>query len=267
MTFVVSGFTNAANNGTFVCVTNGTTTITLNNASGVNETHAATAAGPTGLNDTHYTFEAVTNRTWVGAINRSNVQGTTQVTSVAPAPGVWHRLDMVCTEAGKITCTLDGSKTDTITFTINPVAYSYSGSSQAQATNGIGRVGPTTSGYGLTLTSSIPEVGEGSTITVSALTGGNAALNGNWILDNIWGGSGPSLIFPAAVGTITNNSTAFTLSAYPALTPFVSFGNDDSASPTSDNMRLYVDFFSLVWNPNLVKGNTATADPTLPRYF
>ena len=42
-TFFVSGFTNAGNNGAFTCSASSLTSITLNNANGVNETHAAKA--------------------------------------------------------------------------------------------------------------------------------------------------------------------------------------------------------------------------------
>jgi len=45
--FVVAGFTNAGNNGTFTVTSNTTTGFTVANASGVNETHAATAGGLT----------------------------------------------------------------------------------------------------------------------------------------------------------------------------------------------------------------------------
>lgn len=41
--FVVTGFTNAVNNGTFQCVASSATTLTLANASATSETHAATA--------------------------------------------------------------------------------------------------------------------------------------------------------------------------------------------------------------------------------
>ena len=41
--FIITGFTHAANNGTFTCTASSTTSITLNNASGVAETHAAHA--------------------------------------------------------------------------------------------------------------------------------------------------------------------------------------------------------------------------------
>jgi Putative phage tail protein/Hint domain len=42
--FVVAGFADAANNGTFVCVASTASSVTLANANGVTETHAATAA-------------------------------------------------------------------------------------------------------------------------------------------------------------------------------------------------------------------------------
>ncbi len=41
--YTVAGFANPANNGTFKCTASTNTTLTLNNASGVNETHAGTA--------------------------------------------------------------------------------------------------------------------------------------------------------------------------------------------------------------------------------
>jgi hypothetical protein len=46
--FTVSGFTNAVNNGTWTCVASTSTTITLANASGTAETHAATCSGDCG---------------------------------------------------------------------------------------------------------------------------------------------------------------------------------------------------------------------------
>lgn len=43
MEFTIAGFATAANNGTFLCTANDTTTLTLTNAAGVAETHAGTA--------------------------------------------------------------------------------------------------------------------------------------------------------------------------------------------------------------------------------
>lgn len=54
-TFVIAGFTNSANNGTFICASSTATTLTLQNASGVAETHAATATEPGNT----YHFDAV----------------------------------------------------------------------------------------------------------------------------------------------------------------------------------------------------------------
>jgi hypothetical protein len=42
-TFTVAGFTNAVNNGTFICTASSTTTLTLENGAATSETHAATA--------------------------------------------------------------------------------------------------------------------------------------------------------------------------------------------------------------------------------
>jgi hypothetical protein len=46
LSFTITGFTNSANNGTFFCVNSSSTSIILNNAAAVNETHAATAQCP-----------------------------------------------------------------------------------------------------------------------------------------------------------------------------------------------------------------------------
>ncbi len=55
-TFIVAGFTNAANNGTFVATASTATTLTLANAAGVAETHAATASMSPGATTSDYLF-------------------------------------------------------------------------------------------------------------------------------------------------------------------------------------------------------------------
>jgi uncharacterized repeat protein (TIGR01451 family) len=55
-TFIVAGFTNAANNGTFVATASTTTTLTLANAAGVAETHAGTASISPGATTSDYLF-------------------------------------------------------------------------------------------------------------------------------------------------------------------------------------------------------------------
>jgi hypothetical protein len=64
-TFVVSGFTNAGNNGTFRCVASTATTLTLVNLAGVAETNAGTATGPA--------LMTYTCNTSVGSQNAGNI--------------------------------------------------------------------------------------------------------------------------------------------------------------------------------------------------
>jgi uncharacterized repeat protein (TIGR01451 family) len=57
-TFIVAGFANAGNNGTFVATASTTTTLTLANASGVAETHAGTASMSPGATNSDFAFLA-----------------------------------------------------------------------------------------------------------------------------------------------------------------------------------------------------------------
>ena len=67
-TFLIAGFTNAANNGTFVATASTATTVTLNNAAGVAETHAATAALSPAPANTDYLATAPTAYTGAGRL-------------------------------------------------------------------------------------------------------------------------------------------------------------------------------------------------------
>jgi uncharacterized repeat protein (TIGR01451 family) len=55
-TFIVTGFANAANNGTFVATASTNTTLTLANVAGVAETHAGTASISPGATNSDYLF-------------------------------------------------------------------------------------------------------------------------------------------------------------------------------------------------------------------
>ena len=98
LTFTVAGFvTTPANNGTFICTANnGSTTITLENADAVSETHAATATsqeivGGNNLTYVVYGFKTLTGNTYqpsgtssaVATISSSGV-----ITSVKPGQTV-----------------------------------------------------------------------------------------------------------------------------------------------------------------------------------
>lgn len=261
LSFVVAGFTNAANNGIFVCSQSTATTLTLANASGVAETHAATATGPSGIGDSFFTFEAVLNPTYSSGA-RHNLQGQTKVTTVAPVIGAWHRLDMTCSAAGVVVMTLDGSSTNTFTVTV-PTMIITMNSGQASCNTHSGRVstgGPGTSGgraqapftNGSVVTTALPGIGP---------------LSGTWTL---FDGDGTTMRWAAPGVANIGNSSVFpdgTISGYPSLTPMCSFGNDDSAAPVSEQTRFTVDFFSLVWNPNLGPSAPGTPNSTKARYW
>lgn len=259
LTFVVTGFVNGVNNGTFVCTQSSATALTLTNSSAVNETHAGTATGPSGLNDGFYTFEAVVNPQYQVAA-RHNLQGQTFVTSAVPTMGLWHRLDITCSAAGVVVMTLDGSSTNTVTWTIPFVSYTAINGTVA-CTSHEGSIAVDT--IGTSGTAFTPPFSSGSTITISGLTGGNAPLNGTW---TTFYGDGATYKFDApAAPNQANNSAGFGMGGYSALTPMVLFGNDDTASPTTGVLRTFVDFFSFVWNPNLGPSAPGTPDKTKAR--
>lgn len=66
-TFLVAGFTNAQNNGTFICTASSTTTLTLANPNSTSETHAATATAQESGNSLTYVaygFKTLTGNTY-----------------------------------------------------------------------------------------------------------------------------------------------------------------------------------------------------------
>lgn len=97
-TFVVAGFVTGANNGTFVCTASTTTTLTLNNAAGAAESHAATAAMEMFISNVNAHDNAFTNTTTnlsltytttVGAFTTNNngtmIQGSPATLALATA--------------------------------------------------------------------------------------------------------------------------------------------------------------------------------------
>ncbi|VVB51945.1 Uncharacterised protein [uncultured archaeon] len=261
ISFVITGFTNSANNGTFTCISNTGTTLVLNNASGTSETHAGFATGGS-INDAFFVFEVVQNKQYTSAI-RHDAQGSTFTTNVSPAAGAWHRLDISCTVAGQVTLTLDGSGTNTHTFTVSTGTYT-SNSSSSLGSNGTS--GAIAMAVGTTGNLGYIPFAPGSSVTVSGLTGGASVLNATYIIEqqNDNGGS-PFIIFPTSQTVGTTNGTA-TMVGYPALTPLFSFGNDDSAVP-SNAVRIFVDFFSLVWNKAIISPSATLPDKTKARYW
>ncbi len=247
LNFAVTGASHAANNGTFSCVASTATTITLSNPSGVSDTTATAVGNP--LSDAFYTFEVVLNPSFSTAA-RHNAPGQTFVTSVAPVQNVWHRLDIVCTAAGVVTLTLDGSATNTYTFTVGTIAFgATTGSTETGSANLSVVTGNTTA------TQNYP---------ISAALG--TAINGGpWLVYN---NSSNALFLD--ITSQANNGVAsglnITLVAYPALMPAITFGNSDEASPVANTKRVFFDYISLVWN-NAITGATTAPDKTKARYW
>jgi uncharacterized repeat protein (TIGR01451 family) len=83
--FTIAGFTNAADNGTFTCTASTTTTLTLANAAGVAQTHAATAVASSTVSGVTYNGVALTR---AGFHNDStNVRRVEMWYLAAPATG------------------------------------------------------------------------------------------------------------------------------------------------------------------------------------
>lgn len=261
-TFTTTNCGNVANDVTALCVASTTTSITLVNSAGVAGSGlTGSAAGPGPINDSFYTFEVVDNVSISSvAFGRNNLQGQTKVTNVAPVSGVWHRLDIVCLATGVVTMTLDGSVTNTATFTVpvqtltvvgttNTTASVANGSAQ-YAWNG----GPSFGGFAEKWTA-------GSIVTFSGFT---SVYNGTFPINRASGSLQVLVINPLASGS-SQPATAV-MSGYPALIPTFWFGNDDTASPPGNDMSFYIDFYSFVWNPG-VGGGSATPSLSNSRYF
>jgi len=208
------------------------------------------------INDTTMKFEVVVNPL-ISTTTRSNTQGTVVDTGITPVQGTFYRLEIESVTAGVITMSINGSTP--VSFTVPSASVAVSGLN-----------GSVQAGFGVAQVSGSIVVGgwvalpwaSGTLITVAGLGGGNAVLNGTHVVRNT--GSLSSIF--ASASTITNNNANFTMSGVPSLMPYMTFGNDTTASPAASAKELYLDFFSFVWNPG-VGGGTATPDPTKARYF
>lgn len=214
------------------------------------------------ISDTQFVFEAVSNVN----TGRSNVQGNTAATGIVPTQNNHYRFEMTCTTPGQVEMTLtDGTTLFSATLTIPKanlsVTFETIGSRQV--------AGNVYGGFVVNVPNLALPFGAGTNMTVSGITNPTyTPFNGTWpILANYATttiGDYAAFLFPSAIvqgSTITGD-----LSFYPALIPWVSFGNDTSASPTADSKAVNIDFFSFVWNPG-VGGGTGTPNPLKPRYF
>ena len=102
-------------------------------------------------------------------------------------------------------------------------------------------------------------------MTISGCTGSFTPFNGTLVAV---GGASTSWINYLMSGTVAFASVTGTpvCSCYPAMLPYLAFGNDTSASPVANSKAVTIDFFGFVWNPG-VGGGSGTPNPVLPRYF
>lgn len=293
----VTGYANANNNGTFLCVGSTASSLLLFNAGAVPGSGAGytgtmvTQAGPSDSGSTGYVFECVNNTPVanIGAANyRNNLQGQTFNTNIVPTKGRWVRLDMTLATANQLQMTLvDGVTSSTHTFTISPPSFPLvvSGETGGQAgtltirSDGwvFGTLGNMAGTYNGAVTT-VNALGTGyasfgnsggSMLTFAGLTGGLSVLNGTWG-PTFYNGSGSQINFPSGLSSLsaTSPNAGSTCSMYPSLTPFFGFGNDDSNVNTNINCSsIYVDYFALCWNPGINPANALTPNSLKARYF
>lgn len=207
------------------------------------------------ISDTDFVFEAVANSTDTATRASLNVQGTVVHTGIIPAEGAHYRLEMTCTVAGTATLTLSDGTTTFSSSLVMPKFVSTSSSNEYYALNGIGQIDANVA--------TMPS-GPGTLIGVSGIVGPDAAFNGAWPALGSGGTTFVNIIMPGTIGLSLASST---ITCYPAMSPYLAFGNDSQATPAANTKALSVDFFSFVWNPGVAGITSATPSPLLPRYF
>lgn len=202
------------------------------------------------INDSTMHYEVVMNQL---SSTRNNTQGTVVSTGLTPTAGTWYRLEIECVAAGVVTMSINGSTPQS--FTVPTYGLSIASGCSFSASNGFGEI--TFTGQ-LALPWAV-----GTQISVSAQQtspaesiafGGPAQYNG--------GSNG--IGFPYS-GTVPGSTGKASGSGYVSLTPWFTWGNDSSASPTANTAMLFLDFFAFVWNAGI--GQSATPNSTLSRYF
>lgn len=258
----VVGFTNAANNGTFQCVSSTASQIVLANPSGVAESHAATATTQA-ISDTTLHFEFLQN---FGAGN--NLQGTVVNTGIAPDYNP-HRLRMRSIQAGQVLMSIDGGTETIMTVSADSAILATMSKQALTAGNLLVVWGP--SMVTNNIVTYATAIAAGTPLTVSGITGtGKTEANGSWVASTF--GSSGSLSAdltnaspqPSSFGTLTVPFTGVA-TYHNSFAPMLCFGTDSEAGTTSVNLD--IDYFAFIYNPKLAADFSGTTNPTLPRYF
>src|SRR5579859_6645594 len=113
------------------------------------------------------------------------------------------------------------------------------------------------------------QTADGSSVTISGLTAPLTGLNGTFQINaQVDSGSAGNFIVIINTGQASlSASQTGTFTYYPALTPVICFGNDDSTNAGAlGALNFGIDFFCLAWNKGIINpANTPTA--TLARYW
>lgn len=250
-TFVVAGYSNPDNNGTFLCTASAggaTPTLTLNNPNGVAVTAAGTATIETpAISDTTYHFECVQN-----ALQNSNIQGATYNTGIAPDNN-WHRFRMRSIVQGEILFSIDGGTETMISM-----------GAGTDTTSGTDLVIFDEGTYGL-LESFYYAAGTcpGTNVIVSGAT--HPGNNGTFPILSMTESGEVAIHAATSSATFEANNSNLTFTWYNMFAPVIIFGNDSASSPASANLN--VDYFSFVYSPRLALDFNGTSNSALPRYF
>lgn len=210
------------------------------------------------ISDSTFHFECVAN-TVGGSYTRNNTQGNVSNTGVTPTVNVWYRLEILCTTVGSLKFTLKGDDGSSATATLTLPQYTATDASstgQILSSNGYAQLA---SGSSVNF-----PWGAGSSITLSNLVAGASGLAGTYTLANT--GSLTTLVWlKAGMPTVVPTSTTYTVVGYATMLPFICFGNDTGATPTT-NLTFWIDFFSYAWNPG-VGGGSGAPSSNKSRYW
>lgn len=206
------------------------------------------------IGDTTFKFEKVFQAPTAGAPARNNAQGTVFDTTMVPVEGRSYRLEVSCTTSGSINFFLtDGVTSSSTTMVISKLSI---------APSPTVRIDQNIALYGSPGSVALPW-NTGSKVTISG--GSIAQFNSTFTLMDA--GLQPSNGAWLMVGTqAPATDTGATTTLFPALLPFVTFGNDSSAAPVAGSKGIMVDYFGFVWNPG-VGGGTGTPNSLKARYW
>lgn len=257
--FTITGFTNPANNGTFICTTANSTTLTLINTGGVAETHAATAKDIS-ISDSTFQFEVVSNLN--NNANRINTSGTVVNTGITPKENVFYRFELVSLSANVVTMNLVGDDGSSFSSTFSSIPTTSvkgntgGGTFSLAVANGIFAMSQTANASN---TTSNMVWAPGSVVKVTGAA--NSYFNKTWTI----GGDFFTSHWTTYTGdstSITETTSSATQTGYPGLMPYFAFGNDTQTTPLTKSIGL--DFWAFVINHGLAG---VTANPALARYW